>query len=167
MIPISNILLSQEHSRTTTHRNNDTYTKTQSSQAELCRKHNLSDVQLSKWKRKLLENAVPLFEPIDKQTNACQRFSKSSKGNPIDVVLVVDRSGSMRGSIRDAVEHLADVVDAYKAPEIDYMLGLTIFYAIRYSRKIDENRIRNITAYAESISIQTGILLNQDLRIFS
>ena len=37
----------------------------QSSQAELCRKHNLSDVQLSKWKRQLLENAPTLFEPID------------------------------------------------------------------------------------------------------
>ena len=45
----------------------------QSSQAELCRKHNLSDVQLSKWKRQLLENAATLFEPIDKQTNAFQQ----------------------------------------------------------------------------------------------
>ena len=44
----------------------------QSSQAELCRKHNLSDVQLSKWKRQLLENAATLFEPIDKQTNASE-----------------------------------------------------------------------------------------------
>ena len=42
----------------------------QSSQAELCRKHNISDVQLSKWKRQLLENAATLFEPADKQTNA-------------------------------------------------------------------------------------------------
>ena len=45
----------------------------QSSQAKLCRKHNLSDVQLSKWKRQLLENAASLFEPIDKQTNASQQ----------------------------------------------------------------------------------------------
>ena len=45
----------------------------QSSQAELCRKHNLSDVQLSKWKRQLLENAATLFEPPDKQTNASQQ----------------------------------------------------------------------------------------------
>ena len=45
----------------------------QSSQAELCRKHNLSDVQLSKWKRQLLENAASLFEPIDKQTTASQQ----------------------------------------------------------------------------------------------
>ena len=42
----------------------------ESSQAELCRKHNLSDVQLSKWKRQLLENAATLFEPADKQSDA-------------------------------------------------------------------------------------------------
>ena len=47
----------------------------ESSQAELCRKHNLSDVQLSKWKRQLLENAASLFEPIDKQTNASQKLT--------------------------------------------------------------------------------------------
>ena len=42
-----------------------------SSQAEMCRKpHNLSDEQLSKWKRQLLENAAtPLFEPADKQSD--------------------------------------------------------------------------------------------------
>lgn len=45
----------------------------QSSQAELCRKHNISDVQLSKWKRQLLENAVSLFEPNDKQNQASQQ----------------------------------------------------------------------------------------------
>lgn len=45
----------------------------QNSQAELCRKHNLSDVQLSMWKRQLLENATSFFEPIDKQTNASQQ----------------------------------------------------------------------------------------------
>ncbi len=42
----------------------------QSSQAELCRRHNLSDEQLSKWKRQLLENAATLFEPTDKQSDA-------------------------------------------------------------------------------------------------
>ncbi len=45
----------------------------QSSQAELCRRYNLSDVQLSKWKRQLLENAASLFEPIGKQTHASQQ----------------------------------------------------------------------------------------------
>ena len=34
----------------------------ESSQAELCRRHNISEEQLSKWKRQLLENAASLFE---------------------------------------------------------------------------------------------------------
>ena len=43
----------------------------ESSQAEVCRRHNLSDEQLSKWRRQLLENAeTPLFEPADKQSDA-------------------------------------------------------------------------------------------------
>jgi transposase-like protein len=42
----------------------------ESSQAEVCRRHNLSDEQLSKWKRQLLENASTLFEPADKQSDA-------------------------------------------------------------------------------------------------
>ncbi len=42
----------------------------ESTQAELCRKHNLSDEQLSKWKRQLLENASTLFESSDKQSDA-------------------------------------------------------------------------------------------------
>ena len=41
----------------------------QSSQAELCRKHNLSDDQLSKWKHQLVDNAATLFESTDKQSN--------------------------------------------------------------------------------------------------
>ncbi len=41
-----------------------------SSQAELCRKHNISDVQLSKWKRQFLENASTLFESSDKGSDA-------------------------------------------------------------------------------------------------
>lgn len=42
----------------------------ENSQAELCRRHNLSNEQLSKWKRQLLENAAPLFEPSNKQFDA-------------------------------------------------------------------------------------------------
>ena len=34
----------------------------ESSQAELCRRHNLSEEQLSTWKQQLLENAASLFE---------------------------------------------------------------------------------------------------------
>ena len=34
----------------------------ESSQAELCRRYNLSENQLSKWKHQLVENAASLFE---------------------------------------------------------------------------------------------------------
>ena len=42
----------------------------QSSQVELCRRHNFSEERLSKWKRQLLENATTFFESTDKQLNA-------------------------------------------------------------------------------------------------
>ena len=42
----------------------------ETSQAELCRRHNITEVQLSKQKRQLLENATTLFKPADKQSDA-------------------------------------------------------------------------------------------------
>ena len=39
-----------------------------SSQAEICRRHNLSEDQLSKWKQQLVENAASLFASKDKQS---------------------------------------------------------------------------------------------------
>ena len=38
----------------------------ETSQAELCRRHNLSETQVSTWKRQLLENAETFFESADK-----------------------------------------------------------------------------------------------------
>ena len=38
----------------------------ESSQAEVCRRHNISEDQLSIWKRQLLENATSLFKSKDK-----------------------------------------------------------------------------------------------------
>ena len=40
-----------------------------SSQAEVCRRHNLNENQLSQWKRHLLENAASLFETTDKRSS--------------------------------------------------------------------------------------------------
>lgn len=51
-----------------------------------------------------------------------------SGGGPIDVVFIVDASGSMGDNINAVAEHLVDMIDAYKASEIDYQLGLTHFY---------------------------------------
>ena len=41
----------------------------QSSQAELCRRHNLSEQQLSKWKQQVVENVATLFSSPDKHSN--------------------------------------------------------------------------------------------------
>ena len=40
------------------------------SQAELCRRHNITAKQLAQWKRQFLENAASLFESTDKQSDA-------------------------------------------------------------------------------------------------
>ena len=40
------------------------------SEAELCRRYNLSEEQLSTWKQQLLENAASLFESRDKPSKA-------------------------------------------------------------------------------------------------
>ena len=41
----------------------------ESSQAELCRRHNLSDDQLSKWKHQFIENAAAVFAATDQQSS--------------------------------------------------------------------------------------------------
>ena len=40
-----------------------------SSQAEVCRRHNLNENQLSQWKQQMLENAPSLFGATDKQSS--------------------------------------------------------------------------------------------------
>ena len=42
----------------------------ESSEAELCRRHNITEAQLSQWKRQLLENAETLFESSREQSDA-------------------------------------------------------------------------------------------------
>ena len=42
----------------------------ESSEAELCRRRNITEAQLSEWKRQFLENAATLFESNRKQSDA-------------------------------------------------------------------------------------------------
>ena len=49
----------------------------ESSQAEVCRRHNLSEEQVSKWKQQFLENAASLFESRDKPSKeATERIAE-------------------------------------------------------------------------------------------
>lgn len=76
----------------------------------------------------------------------------SSGGKPIDVVFVVDASGSMQDNINAVAAHLGQMVDAYKAAEIDYQLGLTHFYATQPSQRTQENKIQ-VFQLAQDLSI--------------
>ena len=58
-----------------------------------------------------------------------EKIVASSDGGPIDVVLVVDSSGSMGDNIRAVAAHLIDMIDVYNSTDIDYALGLTEFWA--------------------------------------
>ena len=42
----------------------------ESSEAELCRQYNITEAQLSEWKRQFVENAATLFESSHKQSDA-------------------------------------------------------------------------------------------------
>ena len=42
----------------------------ESSEAELCRRHNITEKQLSQWKRQFVENAASVFESNRKQSDA-------------------------------------------------------------------------------------------------
>ena len=49
----------------------------ESSQAELCRRHNLSEDQLSKWKQQAVENITTGFTSTDKHANeATERIAQ-------------------------------------------------------------------------------------------
>ncbi len=43
------------------------------SQAEVCRRHNLNENQLSQWKRQLLENAASLFASTHKESSDAEK----------------------------------------------------------------------------------------------
>ncbi len=73
---------------------------------------------------------------------------KRSGGAPIDVVFVVDASGSMQDNINAVAEHLGLMIDAYKASEIDYQLGLTDFF-------VDKSGTQKITVSPLTKSLQT------------
>ncbi len=73
----------------------------------------------------------PFLKTIE---NLTDHIKESSDGNPVDVILVLDRSGIMNDNIRSLAEHLSDVSDAFKTSKIDLMFGLTIFYTKKYSR---------------------------------
>ena len=60
----------------------------ESSPAELCRLHNLSEDQLSKWKQQFLENAVSVFATTDQQSNEAEAERIAHLGHLVEQLTV-------------------------------------------------------------------------------
>ena len=65
-----------------------------------------------------------------------EQIAETSEGAPIDVVFVIDASGSMENNIKSVIEHLKEMIDIYEASQIDYALGVTEFWASREGNEI-------------------------------
>ena len=75
--------------------------------------------------------------------NLATEIAETSDGGPIDVVFVVDASGSMGDNIKAVAEHLTDMIDVYKSSDIDYQLGLTEFSAPQKNNRIKVLQLTN------------------------
>ena len=95
----------------------------------------LSPAQLAEISEK--RKALPHVPFPRLMKTLAQEIVETSDGGPIDVVFVIDASGSMRDNIKSVVEHLRAMVNVYKASKIDYALGVTEFWANK-----NRNRIR-------------------------
>ena len=86
-----------------------------------------------------------------------EEIVETSEGGPIDVVFVIDASGSMGDNIRAVTEHLKGMVDIYKASKIDYALGVTTFWAGKEGNKITVVQLtKSFTQYKNTLqSIKT------------
>ena len=69
----------------------------------------------------------------------------SSSGRPIDVVFVVDASGSMQDNINAVTQHLGEMIDVYEKAQTDYHLGLTSFYATKPNNGSNVIRVYPLT----------------------
>ena len=81
-----------------------------------------------------------------------QEIVETSEGGPIDVVFVIDASGSMGDNIRSVIEHLKEMVDVYKASKINYALGVTEFWASKDGNRIKVVQLtRSFTEYKRTL----------------
>ena len=77
---------------------------------------------------------------------------ETSGGAPIDVVFVIDNSGSMHDNIKSVIEHLKEMIGVYKASEVDYALGLTEFWATKEQNHIKVVQLtENFTEYQDTL----------------
>ena len=73
-----------------------------------------------------------------------EEIAETSDGGPIDVVFVIDASGSMGDNINAVATHLSEMIDVYKSSDIDYQLGLTKFNT-KADTKVNNIEVKQLT----------------------
>ena len=89
-------------------------------------KDDISAAQLADIRKK--RKTLPQIPFRRLMKGLAQDIVETSEGGPIDVVFVIDASGSMGDNINAVAEHLTEMIDVYRAAKIDYALGLTQFW---------------------------------------
>ena len=111
----------------------------------------------------------PKNQPVVNQTQfrevmkgLAQEIVEASGGRPVDVVFVIDASGSMGDNIKAVADYLVTMIDVYNAANVDYALGLTQFWMNRDRERniIKVSQLtRSLTDYKRTIR---GIIPQQD-----
>ena len=91
-----------------------------------------------------------------------EEIAETSDGGPIDVVFVIDASGSMGDNINAVAIHLSQMIDVYKTSDIDYELGLTKFNT-KSNTKVNNIEVmqltKNLNEYKRNIN---AIMVGKD-----
>ena len=118
----------------------------------------LSPAQLAEVREK--RKTLPQIPFSTLMKTLAQEIVETSDGGPIDVVFVIDASGSMRDNIKSVIEHLSEMVDVYKASKIDYALGVTEFWARQHNNFIKVVQLtKSFTQYKRTLQ---AIDIHQD-----
>ena len=118
----------------------------------------LSPAQLAEVQEK--RKALPQVPFSTLMKTLAQEIVETSDGGPIDVVFVIDASGSMRDNIKSVIEHLSEMVEVYKASKIDYALGVTEFWARQHNNFIKVVQLtKSFTQYKRTLQ---AIDIHQD-----
>ncbi|MCE2400562.1 VWA domain-containing protein [Candidatus Poribacteria bacterium] len=96
--------------------------------------------------------SLPNNQFTDVMRDLASEIIATSDGGPIDVVFVIDASGSMSDNIEAVANHVIQMIDVYQSSGIDYALGLTEFYMFGQRNAIHVLQLtQNLQEYKKDI----------------
>ncbi len=96
--------------------------------------------------------SVPNIPFNDVMKDLAGEILATSEGGPIDVVFVIDASGSMSNNIKAVAKHVIRMIDVYESSGVDYALGLTEFYAPTRNVINVQQLTKNLSKYKKNIN---------------